>query len=192
MLEKVVNSITEKMVREQIVGEEERELYQYGVRNGIMIVLNWLIVLLLGICTGHCLSMIAFTAAYSLLRSYAGGLHMSTHRRCFLFSLPIYVLSAGMISRLRFSFCPLFLLLVCAVVTLYVTAPVADSNKPLDAAEQKVYGMVIKVLATAFSVLSLVLYHLQCYHISTAILWAVVLTAVLCVAGKIKGRKSVR
>lgn len=192
MLEEVVNSITKKMIQEQVVEEEDKELYQYGVRNGIMIVLNWLIVLVLGICTGHCVAMIVFTAAYSLLRSYAGGLHMSTHRRCFLFSIPIYIVSAWIISSLHFSFDFLLGMLICASGILYIIAPIEDIHKPLDATEQKVYGMVVKFFTTTLSVLSLALNYLQFYHISIGLFWAVALTAMLCLAGKLKRRKSIR
>lgn len=189
MLERVVSFITDKMVQVQVVEEGEKELYQYGIRNGIMMAMNLLIVLILGVCYGCCIEMLAFVATYSVLRSYAGGLHMPTHRSCFLFSIPIYILSAWAISNLHFSFFPLFAILACAACILYIAAPVEASNKPLDSVEQKVYGKIIKILTTTLSVLSLALYYLQFYHISLAVLWAVGLTAVLCLAGKIKGRK---
>lgn len=192
MLEMVVNFITDNMLQAQVIEEEDRELYQYGIRNGIMLVLNWLIVLALGICNGHCLEMLTFAVIYSILRSYAGGFHMPTHRSCFLFSIPMYIISVWAISNLYLSFYLFFAILACAVCILYIAAPVEDSNKPLDTMEQRVYGKVVKILTTILFVLSLALYYLQLYHFSVAVLWAIVLTALLCLAGRRKNRKIVR
>ncbi len=192
MLETVVNLITDKMLQAQIIEKEDRELYQYGIRNGIMMILNWIMVLGFGICYRHCFEMLTFVAGYSILRSYAGGFHMPTHRSCFLFSIPIYMVSAWAVSNLHFSFYLFLSILAWAVCTLYIVAPVEDSNKPLDSMEQKVYGKVEKFLTTILSVLSLALYYLQLYRFSIAILWAIALTAVLCLIGKGKDRKKVR
>lgn len=192
MLETVVKFITNKMLQAQIIEEEDRELYQYGIRNGIMIALNWFIVIVLGICFGHCPENLTFAVAYSILRSYAGGLHMPTHRGCFLFSIPIYIVSVWSISNLYFSFYLFLCILVSVACILYIVAPVEASSKPLDFTEQRVYGRIIKILTTIFSVLSIALYFLQFYNYALALLWAIALTAVLCLAGRLSNRKIVR
>lgn len=140
MLQVITERITEQFVQNGIVKENEKEIYAYGIRNGIVLFANILVVLAFGLVLSDVAGMLFFIVSYQLLRSYAGGFHLSTHARCFLFSIPMYGISAWMI---RFTAIPLYMtifVLLGAGVVFFMLAPVEHKNKVLDAMEQLVYG----------------------------------------------------
>lgn len=189
MLEKVTNFITKKMFHAKVIEEEDLELYQYGIRNGIMMLVNWMGMIIAGICFGDVLEMLAFAVAYFFLRSYAGGLHMSTHKRCFLFSVPVYLLCAWGICNMSISFYCLIGILLVAIVVLLVIAPVEDENKPLDTVEKTVYKKMTMGIVMILSIGAVFLYQVQMYSYASSIIWAVSLTAIFALVGEIGNRK---
>ena len=61
-----------RLAEQGIIKEEEREIYRYGLSNGMVILLNLFTTLLIGIFSGHLLSAALFTLFFMLLRSYSG------------------------------------------------------------------------------------------------------------------------
>ena len=88
MLQVITERITEQFVQNGIVKENEKEIYAYGIRNGIVLFANILVVLAFGLVLSDVAGMLFFIVSYQLLRSYAGGFHLSNHTQCFLFSYP--------------------------------------------------------------------------------------------------------
>ena len=118
---------------------EDRAIYRYGIQQGLSIMLNLSTTLLLGIVTGMIWESIIFSAAYMLLRRYAGGFHAKTPARCYIYSSAMvlfallgikYVFDAILISICMF---------IVGSLIIFLFSPVEDKNKPLDAAEWLVY-----------------------------------------------------
>ena len=188
MLQVITERITEQFVQNGIVKETEKEIYEYGIRNGIVILANILVILVIGVVLSDLSEMLFFCVSYHMLRSYAGGFHLSTHARCFLFSIPMYGFSAWFI---RFIAVPLYmtgLVLLGAGILFFCLAPVEHKNKPLDREEKEVYGKRARRIFLLVAMLVLMLRIIGQIELANAGLLAIVLTSVFMLVGKASGQ----
>ena len=95
---------------------------------GITVLLNLISTIVIGVIAGKVFESIAFLVFYIPLRSYAGGYHASTPRRCYFIFIVIIM------AMLLF-----IILLLVGMVVCFAFAPVEDKNKPLDRDEISVF-----------------------------------------------------
>ena len=76
--------LSHRMVERGIIKEEEQELYQFGIRNGMILLLNVVTALVIGLLTEQLAVVAVFTLSFMVLRSYTGGYHSDS--RIFLLS----------------------------------------------------------------------------------------------------------
>lgn len=67
--------LSQRLVERGIIKEEEQEIYQFGIRNGMIILLNVLTAFLIGLITEKLFIVAVFTVSFMVLRSYTGGYH---------------------------------------------------------------------------------------------------------------------
>ena len=72
------------MVERGIIKEEEQELYQFGIRNGMILLLNVVTALVIGLLTEQLAVVAVFTLSFMVLRSYTGGYHSDSRIFCYL------------------------------------------------------------------------------------------------------------
>ena len=77
-----------------IIEAEDIQIYLYGIKGGITIIVNILTTLLIGWITGKMLEVIIFSLFLASLRSYSGGYHCSTKVGCFWMSSVVTAISA--------------------------------------------------------------------------------------------------
>lgn len=135
----MAEKVTELMVQNEIVTGEDREIYVYGLNQGIMLLVNILTSLLLGFVFNKSIEVIVFLAAYIPLRSYAGGYHAKTPFKCYLISI-VMILVIIFLTSINFwnELIIIAVTLISALVIAFL-APVEDANKPLDKMERKIY-----------------------------------------------------
>lgn len=131
--------ITQKFEANQTIKSEDRDVYQYGVQQGLTILLNLATTVAIGFICGMLWQSVLFTAACIPLRSFAGGYHAKTPNRCYVFS--IFMITAALLV-MRYvpvtnHICGIIILI--SGLFLVLLAPVADNNKPLDRLERQVY-----------------------------------------------------
>ena len=69
--------LSHRMVERGIIKEEEQELYQFGIRNGMILLLNVVTALVIGLLTEQLAVVAVFTLSFMVLRSYTGGYLLS-------------------------------------------------------------------------------------------------------------------
>lgn len=87
--------LSHRMVERGIIKEEEQELYQFGIRNGMILLLNVVTALVIGLLTEQLAVVAVFTLSFMVLRSYTGGYHSDGRIFCYLGSnlvllVPVY------------------------------------------------------------------------------------------------------
>ena len=139
MIAELSEHITQKLVEYQAIQSEERELYRYGIQQVFNIICNLITIVVIGLLLNKVWESLIFTTAYIPLRSYAGGYHAKTPKRCYLFScmMIIAVLLAMKILSLGSFICSC--LAVTGSICILIFAPVGTANKPLDDKEKWVY-----------------------------------------------------
>ena len=156
----IFTKITSYMVNNRIIPAEDSAIYEYGLQQGFILLLNIVTMLLLGLLNHMLLESILFIFAYSPLRTFAGGFHARTQMRCYLGGI---VLTQAVLLAIRFipqQLPGLLLLAAFAFAIIFALAPVADSNKPLTVKEkhvfrQKAHRLLFVVLTVAVILLSL-------------------------------------
>ena len=66
---------------------EDKEVYRYGIQQGLNLALNILTTIIIGCLCDMLLPSILFLVCYMPLRSFCGGYHAKTHLRCYIYSV---------------------------------------------------------------------------------------------------------
>ena len=142
--------LSRRMVERGIIKEEEQEIYQFGIRNGMIILLNVLTAFLIGLVTEKLLIVAVFTVSFMVLRSYTGGYHSDSRIFCYIGSnlvlfIPVYTQSLFVKTEDNI----LCILLAIAVSIILIFSPMHSKNRKLDEAEQKHFGRKARAITVA-------------------------------------------
>lgn len=181
-----IDKTIDKLVECETIKEEEKELYSYGLQQGLIIIANLFTTILIGFIFDMVWASVFFMTSYLPLRSFAGGYHAKTHFKCYLLSI---VLTSVVLVAVRFvhwtSFLNLALVLFAGVI-IFILAPVEDRNKPLDQSEIAVYKKwtrIILMLELFFMILAKVTGLVQ---IELCISISVIVLSMMLVIGRVK------
>ena len=132
--------------RNGILEEKDRRLYEYayGVLLGRVVI--YLIIVILGIITGNWMEMIVFLLPFTVLRQYAGGIHLEKAGGCMAVSGILVLLCSLYLASAPAVIWQMRIIWFVAVGVIFIMAPVDASSKKLDAKEKKVYGMRARVI----------------------------------------------
>ena len=183
----VCEKATDLMVQNEIISSEDREIYVYGLKQGSILLINILTTLLIGFVFNKTTETIIFLASYIPLRIYAGGYHARTQMGCYIFSI---VMIISVLLAIEFIPWTNFICIIISMVSaliIFFLSPVEDTNKPLDAAEVKVYGKKAKViLGLELGVLVLMMTFGMKSVVVSMVISLIVLSFML-ILGKVRG-----
>lgn len=177
MWKKMAGRLFELQSRNGILEEKDRRLYEYAY--GVLLgrVAIYLIIVILGIITGNWMEMIVFLLPFTVLRQYAGGIHLEKAGSCMAVSGILVLLCSLYLASAPAVIWQMRIIWFVAVGVIFIMAPVDASSKKLDAKEKKVYGMRARVIlviecviAGVFSVIgySLIVNGIMVAHIVLA------------------------
>lgn len=152
MLDKILNQLIEC----QTIREEDKDLYAYGLQQGIHIIANILTTIIIGYLFGMVWQTILFMISYLPLRSFAGGFHARTQLRCYLYSIILTVTVLMIIKFIPWTYFIYMGLALVAGIIIFMLAPIEDCNKRLDRTEKAVYKkLTLIILVTELCVMQL-------------------------------------
>lgn len=158
MISAIADRISEEMLHEGLILEEDRELYQYGffllISRGIFFVIAGIA----GAFVGNLWDSIFFYILFSLLRGYAGGLHADREAVCLFSTTASLFLAAKIIFCLRrgnYVILSCGVLVVCSALVLLI-APLDSDSKPLDESEKRHYRKITRHLILLMNLSSFV------------------------------------
>lgn len=140
----ISNRLCDHFVKNDIIEEEDRELYYYGVHQGIVMIINVVSMMIIGAVMGMLPEAILFMAFFIPIRIYAGGYHAKTQLRCYFISMGINVLA---LLGVRYMPTEWWLAGVIATVTtvlFLILAPSEAENKPLEPYEVIKYKRIAR------------------------------------------------
>jgi len=181
--------ITDSLVNAGAVPSEDKALYEYGIRMGILMVINIVTAVLIGLVLGMFWQSIIFLLAYNPIRTYSGGYHARTPLVCYLLSIPMMVAVLLGIKMLPWNGYICAVALLCSVVIIEILAPVADPNKPINEREKIVYKGKARTYSAVFFGAALMLWVAGMKQVSLSIMMALGVAAVMLVLGAIKNGK---
>lgn len=180
--------ITDSFTNSGIIDAQERELYEYGLHHGLLMVVNLITTIIIGIIFGMVWESIVFMLAYIPLRTYAGGYHAKTQFRCYLLSIVLIWAALLGIKLIPWTGFICLMITLCAAAIIFFLAPVEDSNKPLSQVEIKVYGKKARtLLLLEFAILLFMMLIGQLY-IASWITMVFVILSIMLILGEIKNK----
>ena len=120
-----------------VIESGKKDLYIYGLHQGIVMFFNIITTLLVGCILGMVWQSIVFLLAYIPIRSYAGGYHAKTPVRCYCIS--VILITATLLAMKYVTLTPATCWggILGSSALIFILAPIEDKNKPFTPAEKK-------------------------------------------------------
>ncbi len=185
-MEAITLKFVNMLINNSIIKKEDAEIYIYGFKEMIFIILNVLTTLFIGLLFNKIFEVILFMITYIPIRVYAGGYHARTKLRCYIFSA---IMLIGVCYILKFNLLQNSILIIIPTIlssfTILALAPVEDENKPLDEIEIEVYTKrTIRNLIIVLIVLCITLIFNK-INLSACICISLLCNGIMLILGKI-------
>lgn len=185
-MEYLANMLTNKLVKMQIVKDEDKELYAYGFWQGAIFLFNLATVVIVGLLFHMLWQSLVFMVAYGLLRPVAGGYHAKTQRNCYILSIVLIITVLCAIKWLPWNTWASLIILLISTSFVFLLAPVEDQNKPLDELEQLVYKKRSRIITILLLFLAVLFIGAGQSQITNCITISIFASAIMLILGKIK------
>ena len=149
MIAKLSRIIADFFIRQKVVPEEQREIYEYGFELSISSVIGILIVLAIGLVSGRFWESVVFYIVFCFTRLFTGGYHAPNHLLCkitFAGALVAVLAADWLLKEIESYYW--FVLYFYSLVVVCWLAPIENPNKELTK-RQKVKCKVISIVAMA-------------------------------------------
>lgn len=164
--------------------QDMEESAVYGMELFLSSMINIIITCILGVLFGRLPETVIFLLSFCTLRKYAGGYHAPNYFLCGLSFQTIYCFI--MLNRLLVDVRLIYLIIGISLTLVWVYSPVEDLNKPLDSERKQLFGKKAKLVLLAEGCAFLISRLLGYEIIYKYIVYAVLFSAVLVLAGRIK------
>lgn len=154
-MEKLSKKIVDRLIIMGYVVEEQRNIYEYGVRQLIMYFGDLVGILIIGMYENAVLETLAIAILFMLLQRYAGSYHAPTRWLCYVESMVMIIASVKGYLILQDQEIDVGYLFILAG-GIMVLSPVENKNKPLDEKEKKVYKRKCIQICVIYSIISVI------------------------------------
>ena len=183
MFTKLSDKITDILISNNAIKQKDREIYYYGVQQGITLLLNILTTIVIALVCGELWQCLVFMLSFVLPRRYAGGYHAKTPFRCYIYSNTMIFAALLVIKFFTLGIFICGSLSVISGAIIFFLSPVEAANKPLDDKERTVYRIRARVILVILLLIQVVLSFLNCSTAVMCISIALFLLAALMVVG---------
>lgn len=188
MISKLSTCLTEKLLSNGIINEEDKDLYIYGLFMLISHLMFFIIACVFGLILGCVFESVVFYIAFQFIRRYAGGYHASTETRCEILST-LSILACIVVIRLSKTYDIQTAILIISAVSagcIFVFCPLDTPEKPLSDKEFKYFRKVSWIILLVIIAAIVVSYIFKFDIVITPCCLSLILESILLVAGKIK------
>ena len=161
----LVSLLCRWMYRENVIREDELEICSYGLQITLANLINFMIMLFIGIMYGTPWEMGIFYVVFISLRFFCGGYHANTYGKCFLmFGMTCFLAMtvSGLFIKMGQGIFLLFLA-VAVVLGTYIQkrAPIEHVNRPLSADEKYCFKRRGVQVHTFWFMMGMLFWYLQ-------------------------------
>lgn len=172
------------MVNYKIIHEKDREIYIFGMLQGCILLLNVATSLVIGIIFNKPFECILMSAAYILIRIYAGGYHARTLKFCYIASTILIACGIGLINILSLSKHATLGFSFASLLAIMILAPQPSENKPLDIQEHEKYKSILHKVLVIEIVFFIFFYCIRMVSIYSAIAVAWIMVSTMLIIGR--------
>lgn len=178
--------LTDKLISMQIINAEEKEIYSYGFKQGLLLLVNMITIIIIGFFFNMIWYSLIFMIAYSNLRVYAGGYHAGTPFRCYLFSVVMISAILWLIKSISWNGTILFIIATVSCIVILLMAPVEDANKPLDQEEKRIFKKRTNIKLSFTIGFALFFWFIGAKQVSIGIVMGIFAIFIMLIFGEIK------
>lgn len=186
MIKSLSYKFTNLLVNNEIIENEEFEIYRYGFETLIYFIVNILVALFIGIIFDRFIHTIIFLSCYCTLRQFTGGYHARNYIECTLTFSVIYLITiflANSIDIEKYRYLMILLMLI-SIFIIYKRAPLEHRNKPLSEVEKSNYKRIsIKIVSVIGSILILSVLFNKLIEYTIYYLFAIIWIGILLIVG---------
>lgn len=148
------------LVDKQIINEDEKAIYEYGIDLLISAIVSFVIMIIIGLITGQLIESIIFYVCFVLLRTYTGGYHAKTRLKCKIFFASAQIIALLMAEILaRVSVLYSMISVAICVILIFQYAPVENVNKKInDPVKMKRRALSIVIILCLMGVFSNIIF----------------------------------
>ena len=129
-----------------ILGEKERRLYTYAYGLLLNKIAIYAIIAIVGTITGNWIEMFSFLLPFTVLRQYAGGIHLKKSISCICVSGFLVFICGEYVAIDSTIGIPFLTVWLISMVIVFLLSPVDTGSKRLDGIEKRVYGKRARLL----------------------------------------------
>lgn len=153
IMEYVVKNITNSFIKSNVIEQDDRDKFEYGLIILIEMILDVLGFLIISILFNCTLLMGAFLITFAVVRANAGGRHSKTFIRCFLVSSSVALISVAYVNFVETNLYIYIALLVMSTIIIIRFAPVDSLEKPLSAKLRRICKIRSIVIICIFDII---------------------------------------
>ena len=145
------------------ITSEMNDIYQYGIEITISSILNIILVLLCSLFLSDFFAGLPYLFIFVFLRSFTGGYHATTYFRCNLTIVTTFLVTFifyKTITYYEISFLVFEAIMLISLVPIIIFSPVPNKHKPLTDMRRKQSYKLSIVIASALSLIGLILFAL--------------------------------
>ena len=133
MIKQFAGTITSFLIHENIINEDDYEIYNYGTEQILINLATLLVVSIIATITNSWVETIFFLIGMVPIRAVAGGFHANTQMRCNVLTVFVFILNISIINLLKnyINFYLLLALLSFILFSIIKYAPVDHKNMEL-------------------------------------------------------------
>ncbi len=149
-------NILRQLEIKKCIGENDLEVYRFGLECILLKALHIISYLLIGLWTGEILSLMTSATVLIPIRRKSGGYHAKTRMGCYIFSCcTVFLLS--LCNKITFYFVFSIAGLTVADTLILLFAPVENENRELEVDERLLFGrQARRMLVIANSVIAVI------------------------------------
>lgn len=190
MINKISKNAAVFFIKNNLIQEDEIDIYIYGLQLIISSILGISIILFLGIISERLTDSLIFLFCFIILRQYSGGYHANSYLKCNLYFITIFLLTEFVVIYTQSEYIDALTVgLVCiSFVIMLRLAPIDNINKKLSNSQKlknKKITIIIFIILITISIFMKVNDVNYYYNIAVAILSV----TALMIIQKIKERK---
>lgn len=181
---RLVDKVIDNFIEQGIVLYEDREIYAYGLYQGIVMAINILTYILISLYFEMVWESLIFLISYIPLRSYSGGYHARTQIKCYFLSILMIILVLLTIKTVPFTIPMTIGITILSGSIIFILAPVEDSNKPLSYSQAKVFRKVARKILGVELIVIITLLLMRYIMFALPIVLAIGAIGVMVIIGK--------
>ncbi len=191
-MEKVSHILTDYLVNKGKIAIDKSCVYQYGFQIGLEVLINTLISILIAVFLHMEWETLIFFIVFTLLRSYAGGLHMGTYLACLICSCMSLI---GLLFIVKCLNCPRFFslgMLSVSLILVKVLSPILDINRPVNDDDLLKFAKKLNYSIMGIVFLSILLFLLELNRMLFMVSVTTMFMVCILVLGKVRYENSMR